>query len=145
MAVLQYYGLTDVLAPLRDMVEKFFGAIPNIIGAGIIGYAGWILASLVADLVKMALAGVDEQIAKRTGDEDLKISNFCSAFIFGGVLLPISVAALGVLNIPAITNPASNMINSLLAAVPNIVGAGIILLVAYLATKFVNYMVLGIA
>jgi hypothetical protein len=107
MAVLQYYGLTDVLAPLRDMVEKFFGAIPNIIGAGIIGYAGWILATLVADLVRMALAGVDEQIAKRTGDKDLNISNFCSAFIFGGVLLPISVAALGVLDIPAVTNPAS--------------------------------------
>lgn len=144
MAVLQYYGLTDVLAPLREMVEKFFGAIPNIIGAGIIGYAGWILAVLVADLVKLALAGVDEQIAKRTGDKDFKISSFCSAFIFGGVLLPISVAALGVLDIPAITNPASNMINSLLAAVPNIVGAGIILLVAYLATKFVNYVLLGL-
>jgi hypothetical protein len=144
MAVLQYYGLTDVLAPLREMIGKFLNAIPNIVGAGIIGYAGWILAKLVAGLVKMALSGVDEQIAKKTGDKDLKISSFSSAFIFAAILLPISVAALGVLNIPAITDPASAMINKLMAAVPNIVGAGIILLVAYLVTKFVNYVLLGL-
>ena len=31
MAVLQHFGLTGVLDPLKEMVEKFFTAIPNII------------------------------------------------------------------------------------------------------------------
>ena len=43
MAVLQHFGLTDVLAPLQDLANKFLGAVPNIIGAGVIAYAGWIL------------------------------------------------------------------------------------------------------
>lgn len=144
MAVLQHFGLTDVLEPLKEMSNQFLGAIPNIIGAGIIGYAGWIIAGLVADIVGMALGKVDEQLAEKTGNKDIKISKFGSAFIFGGILLPIIVAALGVLNIPAISEPASAMITKLMAAVPNIIGAGIILLVAYFVAKFVVFMLTGL-
>ncbi|HPQ96798.1 MAG TPA: mechanosensitive ion channel, partial [Thiolinea sp.] len=55
-----------------------------------------------------------------------------------------SVAALGVLNIPAITVPASEMINKLMAAIPNIIGAGVILVVAWFAARFVVYLLNGI-
>jgi len=144
MAVLQHFGLTDVLAPLKNMVDQFLAAVPRIIGAGVVGYAGWVIAKIVSELVGVGLGSVDEQLALRTGNEDLKVSKFGSAFIFGGILLPIVVAALGVLNIPSITVPATEMINELMAAVPNIVGAGIILLVTYFVAKFVVYMLTGL-
>jgi hypothetical protein len=144
MAVLQHFGLTDVLTPLKNMVNEFLGAVPNIIGAGVVGYAGWVIAKIVSEFVGVGLGKVDEQLAERTGNDDLKVSKFGSAFVFGGILLPIVVAALGVLNIPAITEPASRMINELMSAVPNIVGAGIILLVTYLVAKFVIYMLSGL-
>jgi hypothetical protein len=142
MAVLRHFDLVDVLAPLEDIMTQFLGVIPNIIGAGIIGYVGWILAKLVSELVGMALGKVDQQIAARTGNDDVKISKFVGALVFGAILLPIVVAALGVLNIPAISVPASSMINDLMAAVPNIIGAAIILLVTYFVTKFV-VLILG--
>ena len=144
MAVLQHFGLTDVLAPLKDLANKFLAAVPNIIGAGVIGYAGWVIAKIVSELVGVALGKVDEQIAQRTGNADIKVSGFGSAFVFGGVLLPIVVAALGVLNIPAISDPASAMIGKLMAAVPNVVGAGIIVLGAYFVARFVVYMLTGL-
>lgn len=144
MAVLQHFGLTDVLVPLKEMLNEFTGAIPNIIGAGVIAYAGWIIAKIVSQLVGMGLTKVDSQIAERTGNADFKVSAFGSAFIFGGILLPIIVSALGVLNIPAISEPASAMIKDLMAAVPNIVGAAIILMVAYYVTKFVIFMLTGL-
>lgn len=144
MAVLQHFGLTNVLAPLQEMVNKFTSAVPNIIGAGVIGYAGWIIAKIVSEFVGIALGKVDEQIEARTGNGDIKISGFGSAFIFGGILLPIVVSALGVLDIPAISDPASAMIQKLMAAVPDIVGAGIILLVTYFVAKFVVYMLSGL-
>ncbi len=144
MAVLQHFGLTDVLAPLTALVEEFLAAVPNIIGAGVIVYAGWVIAKIVADLAKLGLGKVDQQIALRTGNDEFKISSFGSAFIFGGILLPIVVAGLGVLNIPAISDPASAMIRKLMAAVPNIVGAGIIMLVTYFVAKFVIYMLSGL-
>ncbi|MDH3588809.1 MAG: hypothetical protein OEQ74_05340, partial [Gammaproteobacteria bacterium] len=114
MAVLQFFGLTDVLEPLKDMVTKFMGAIPNIIGAGIIMYAGWVIAKIVSQLVEMGLGKVDEQLAVRTGNDELKVSKFGGAFMFGAILLPIVVSALGVLNIPAISEPASEMIGKLM-------------------------------
>jgi len=144
MAVLQHFGLTDVLAPLKNMVDQFLAAVPRIIGASVVAYAGWVIAKIVSELVGVALGKVDEQLAEKTGNEELKVSSFGSAFIFGGILLPIVVAALGVLNIPSITVPASAMINELMAAVPNIVGAGIILLVTYFVAKFVVYMLTGL-
>jgi len=144
MAVLQHFGLTDVLAPLKNMVDQFLAAVPRIIGAGVVAYAGWVIAKIVSELVGVGLGSVDQQLALRTGNEDLKVSKFGSAFIFGGILLPIFVAALGVLNIPSITVPATGMINELMAAVPNIVGAGIILLVTYFVAKFVVYMLTGL-
>ncbi len=144
MAVLQFFGLTDVLAPLKDMVNGFLNAVPNIIGAGIIAYTGWVLAKIVSDLVGIGLEKFDEQLAEKTGNSELKFSKFGSAFILGVVLLPIVVAALGVLDIPAISVPASDMINKLMAAVPNIVGAGVILLVTYYVTRFVVYILTGL-
>lgn len=144
MAVLQHFGLTDVLDPLKDMVNKFLAAVPNIIGAGVIGYAGWVIAKIVSELVGLGLRKVDQQLVDRTGNADIQVSRFGSAFIFGAILLPIVVAALGVLNIPAISVPASEMINELMAAVPNIIGAAMILLVAYFVTKFVVYMLTGL-
>ena len=137
MAVLQHFGLTDVLAPLKGMVNKFLAAVPNIIGAGVIGYAGWVIAKIVSGLVGVALNKVDRQLLDKTGNDSIKISKIGSSFMFAAILLPIAVAALGVLNIPAITVPASDMINKLMAAIPNIIGAGIILAVAYFAAKFV--------
>lgn len=144
MAVLQHFGLTDVLAPLKEMLNKFMSAIPNLIGAGVIGYAGWIIATIVSQLVGVGLTTVDDQIAEKMGNNDIKVSSFGSAFIFGGILLPIIVSALGVLNIPAISEPASAMIKKLMAAVPNIIGAVIILLVAYFVAKFVVHMLSGL-
>lgn len=140
MAVLQHFGLTDVLSPLKNMIDQFLSAVPRIIGAGVVAYAGWIIAKIVAELVAVPLKKVDQQIAEKTGSDKVVVSKFGSAFIFVVVLVPIIVAALGILNIPAISVPASDMLNKLMAAIPNIIGAGIILLVTYVVTKFVVYL-----
>ena len=144
IAVLQHFGLTGVLDPLKDMMAKFLGVIPNIIGAGVIGYAGWIIAKIVAEFVGIGLGSVEQRLVQKTGSSDVQIAKVGSTFVFAAILLPILVAALGVLNIPAISGPASEMINKLMAAIPNIIGAGIILAVAYFVTKFVVQMLSGI-
>jgi hypothetical protein len=144
IAVLEHFGLMNVLDPLKSMASKFAAAVPNIIGAGVIAYAGWIIAKVLAQLASVALEKVDERVAERTGNEEISIAKFGRALVFAVILLPIVVSALGVLNIPAISVPASNMIEKLMAAVPNIVGAGIILLVVYVAAKFVIFVLNGL-
>lgn len=144
IAVLQHFGLTGVLAPLKNMLNKFLAAIPNIIGAGVIGYAGWVIAKIVAELVGIALHKVDQKLTDNMGNSGMKLSKIGSAFMFAAILIPIAVSALGVLNIPSITEPASDMLNKLMAAIPNIIGAGIILAVTYFIAKFVVSMLSNI-
>ena len=144
IAVLEHFGLMNVLDPLKSMASKFAAAVPNIIGAGVIAYAGWIIAKVLAQLAGVALEKVDERVAERTGNKEISIAKFGRALVFAVILLPIIVSALGVLNIPAISVPASNMIEKLMAAVPNIVGAAIILLVVYVAAKFVIFVLNGL-
>jgi len=87
IAVLGQMGLTDVLEPLKGMANKFLGYIPNIIGAGIVGYVGWILAKLISEFVGMGLGKADEQLALRTGNDDIKVSKLGSSFVFAAILL----------------------------------------------------------
>ena len=144
IAVLEHFGLTNVLEPLNSMMSKFAAAVPNIIGAGVIAYAGWIIAKVVSQLAGVALKKVDERLVERTGNEQVSIAKFGQALIFAIILLPIIVSALGVLDIPAISVPASAMIGKLMAAVPNIVGAAIVLLVVYAAARFVIFVLNGL-
>ena len=137
MAVLGQLGLTSVLDPLKEMANQFVAYIPNVIGAGIVGYIGYMIATLVSDFVGMGLGEVDEKLAQRTGNEDVKISKFGSVFVFAVILLPMIVAALGILDIDAISVPATAMIQELMLAIPNIIAAAVILLVTYGVAKFV--------
>lgn len=144
ITVLAKMGLTDVLDPLKAMANQFMGYIPNIIGAGIVGYVGYILAKIISDFVGMGLGKADEQLALRTGNNDIQVSGLGKSFVFAAILLPIIVAALGILDIEAISGPATAMIQKLMAAIPNIIAAGIILAVTYFVAKFVVQILSGI-
>jgi len=144
ITVLAKMGLTDVLDPLKAMANQFMGYIPNIIGAGIVGYVGYILAKIISDFVGMGLGKADEQLALRTGSNDIQVSKLGKTFVFAAILLPIIVAALGILDIEAISGPATAMIQKLMAAIPNIIAAGIILAVTYFVAKFVVQILSGI-
>ena len=82
MAVLEHFGLTNVLEPLKEMADKFLAAIPNIIGAGVVGYAGWVIAKVVSQLVGAGLGQADKKIALMTKNEDIKVSKFGSCHLY---------------------------------------------------------------
>jgi hypothetical protein len=66
------------------------------------------------------------------------LSRLLGQLVFLAILLPVLVAALQALKIEAISVPATGMIDSLLAAVPLILAAAVILLVAYAVGSFVT-------
>ncbi len=144
LIVLERLGVTSVLDPLKNLVNKFTNALPNVIGAGIVFYAGWIISNLASSAVGLGASKLDTQLVERGFNPEFKISKFLSAFVLGAILLPIVVAGFQVLNIPAISDPAVAMVQEFMGAVPNIVAAGIILLVAYMMSKFIVMMLGGL-
>lgn len=144
LIVLERMGLSSVLDPVKNLATKFTNMVPNIIGAGIVFYIGWILSNLVGSAVGMGAGKLDTQLVERGFNPDFKISKILSGFVMAAILLPISVAGFQILNIPAISDPAVSMVNQFMAAIPNIVGAGIILLVAFIMAKVITMLLGGL-
>ncbi|MGZ0657527.1 mechanosensitive ion channel [Coraliomargarita sp. W4R53] len=142
--VLERMGISSALDPLKNMLNDFVGYIPNMIAAGIVFYAGWVIAKVVSSLVEVSCAKVDAVCEAKGVDFNFKISKFLSAFVFGGILIPIYIAGFEILEIAAISDPAISMLSSLANAVPNIVGAAIILLIAYMIGKLVIFLLSGL-
>jgi hypothetical protein len=142
--VLERMGISSALDPLKNLLNDFIGYIPNIVAAGIVFYAGWVIAKIVSSLVEVSCAKVDAICESKGIDFNFKLSKFLSAFVFGGILIPIYIAGFEILEIAAISDPAIQMLSSLANAVPNIVGAAIILLIAYMIGKLVIYLLSGL-
>jgi hypothetical protein len=140
LLVLSVLGVNDVLAPLQGMFESFILFIPNLIAAGVIGFAGFIIARIVSAVVGAAAKGIDVLSKKLGLGENISLSNLIQQIVFLFIFVPILIVALDALEMSAISDPATGMLNELLTAIPNIIGAGIIIAVFFLVGKFVVSM-----
>ncbi|ABE50054.1 MULTISPECIES: mechanosensitive ion channel [Methylobacillus] len=135
LGALQLQGLLD---PLRDMVGRVLDILPNAVAALVIGSVGWIVATVLRNLVSNLLrtAGADN-LGQRAGiAETLRLSHVGGLIVFIAVFLPSLIAALDALRIEAISRPATEMLSMFLAAVPHIIAAGLILGLTWLVGSF---------
>jgi hypothetical protein len=72
------------------------------------------------------------------------LSGIIGTVLYALVLIPAIIAGLNALQIEAISSPATNMLNTLLDAIPAIFGAMIILGVTYLIAKLVANLVTNV-
>jgi hypothetical protein len=64
--------------------------------------------------------------------------------VFALIIIPVAIAALQVLGIEAISVPAINMLNDILAAIPRILTAALWLGIALIAARFIKTIIEGI-
>lgn len=140
LLVLNILGVEGVLEPLQNMFEKFVTYIPNIIAAGVIGFAGFIVARIVSVVVGVAAKGIDALSEKLGLAQNVSLSKIVQQLVFLFIFVPILIVALDALQMEAISAPATGMLNQFLAAIPDIIGAAIILAVFYVAGRFVVSM-----
>lgn len=137
MIVLEMMGVSNVLEPLKNMAGKFMSFIPNIIAAGVIAYVGYILATLLANLVTLSSSFFDKFTSKVRLPNEINLIGIIRQIVFLFVFIPILIAALDALNISTISEPAKGMLNTLINAVPNIIAATLIITAFYLGGKYV--------
>jgi Mechanosensitive ion channel, conserved TM helix len=138
-AVLGALGMTGLLTPVEGMVNGILAMVPNILGAGVVGVVGWFVARILRDLVTnlLSAAGADK-LGERAGLRGTtNLSRLVGLVVYIFVFVPALIAALNALAIDAISKPATEMLGRFLAAVPDVVGAALILAVAYLLADFV--------
>ncbi len=131
--------LDGLLEPVQGMIDKILAMLPNILGAGVIGFVGWLIAKILRDIVYnvMATTKVDSLAQKAGLPVTMRLSKLTSIIVFVLVLVPAMIAALNALQIEAISGPAIQMLEKMMAAIPNIISAAIILAVTYFIARFI--------
>lgn len=149
-ALLNLFNLTSVLGPIQNMLDGILGYLPNIIGAVFVFIVGSILAKIVRQLVETALgalpfdkwlnkAGADKVTGADEGeaeDAGAQISHIIALVLYAMIMIMVAIAALQVLNISSISGPATDMLNTIMNAIPNIIAAAILLGIGVLIARF---------
>jgi len=145
-AVLGALRMEGLLEPLREMVAKTLDILPNVLAAVVIGGVGWIVATVLRNLVTNLLrtAGCDRIGERAVLSESVQLSNVAGLVVFVVVFLPALIAALDALKIEAVSRPATDMLGMLFEAVPHIVAAGLILVVTWVVASFVSQLLAGL-
>ena len=140
--ILGALGLQGLLQPVQGMVDTILGSLPNLLAAALIVVAGWFVARIVQRIVTNLLAAIGtDQLSERVGLAQAmgkqKLSNVLGLVVYILILVPVLIAALNALALEAITGPASNMLNSILGALPALFGAALVLVIAYVVGRVV--------
>ncbi len=146
IAILQVLGLDTPAAPINALLNNVMDYIPNLVGAGLLLFIGLMIAGIVRDIAMTAMRSLDlDKWANRGGVEEVTgntaISKTLGALVYALVAIPVVIGALGVLEIAAISVPATRMLAIVLSAIPNIIAAGLLLAIGYLISRFVKGLV----
>lgn len=137
-AILSAFQLHGLLEPVQGMVDRALGMLPDIVAAGLIGFVGWLVATILRGLVSnlLAAAGADA-LGQRIGlAAGASLSRLAGTLVFILVFVPSLIAALDALHITAISHPATLMLQRFFDAVPNIIAAALILLLTWYVARF---------
>lgn len=142
-ALLDALAVPGLLAPVRDMVTKILGFMPNLLAAAVILGIGWFVARIVQRVATNLLvaAGAD-RLSKRVGLSkvigDNKLSVALGLVVYILTLVPVIVGSLNALQMEAVTGPASQMLNIILGTLPGILAAVLVVGVAYVVARIVS-------
>jgi Mechanosensitive ion channel, conserved TM helix len=142
-AALGVLGLEGLLKPMQSMAEKLLGYLPHIVGAGLVMGIGWVVATVAKRAVTSTLkAAQTDKLSERFGLAEVTgtsgLSEFFGVLVFTLLIIPISIAALDTLGIQAVAEPAKQMLQSFLDAIPRIFAAAIVLLLAFVIGRFAS-------
>lgn len=141
--VLSILGLTGLLAPIQDMVSEVVMFLPNIFMAGIILFIGYILAKIVRGIVEGLVHSLNIQSeAQKIGlSPKSNLPHLLGSFVFTLVIITALIIAFEALGVEAISAPATAMLAEIMTAIPQIIAAGLILMIAYVVSRFVARLV----
>ncbi len=136
LIVLEILGIDQVLTPLENMVDEFLSYVPNVIGAILIGFIGYILAKFVSNLVSIGGSFLDRMVDK-TGFKDTdKLVNILKKVVFIIIFIPFLIQAFNALQLEAISEPANDILYGFTSMIGEIIIAAIILTVFIWGGKF---------
>ena len=144
--VLSILGLNGLLYPVQNMVNEAVVFLPNIFMAAVILFIGYILAKIVRGIVEGLLSSLNlQQQAEKIGlFKNSNLAKVLGSFVFALVMITSLIVAFETLGVEAISQPATAMLYEIMNAIPHIIAAGLILILAYVVSRFVAKLVVEV-
>ncbi|UCF78587.1 MAG: hypothetical protein JSW03_11010 [Candidatus Eiseniibacteriota bacterium] len=135
-----------VVEPIKEMLAKVLGYIPTLVGALIILIVGWIVAKIIKGLVSRGLkllqfdklvekAGIPDILTK--GGVKLTARELLSALAYWLVMIMVLIMVVNALGLTV----SSQLLEGLLAYVPNVIAAVFVLVLGMFLANFVSGIV----
>lgn len=135
-------GLARITVPLNALVQGFIDYVPDVVGAALIFFIGFVIATIARRMVEAAAEAAE--IDRRLIDAGLThlprgpgLARLLGVLVFTLIIIPVSIQALETLNISAISGPATTMLQGIFAVIPDVLGAGLIIFIAYLIGRWI--------
>lgn len=145
-SILSNLQMGEVANSVQGLVNQMLAFIPGVIGAAIIIFLGSLLARIVRQIVTGFLEGVGvdkfgERVGLSASQNAQPLSALIGMVVYLLIIIPVVVQALAVLNLPVITSIGTRLLDGVTGAILAILGAAVILGVAYYLAKFIAEIV----
>ena len=142
----QFPMVSESLAPIKGMMANIFDYLPQLVVGAVVLAVGVMLSKVVKEALSSTLeaAQVDRFATKLgMGASEDGVASTSLARSLGGLAAAIvtiifAVTAIGIWDIPGVSEPVSNVLNTILGYIPRIIGAAIILAVFVFIGRFVS-------
>ncbi|PXW92734.1 putative transporter (transmembrane protein) [Streptohalobacillus salinus] len=145
-AILTTLDLTGIAQPFMSMVNSILDFIPTLFAAALIFVVGWFVAKILRALLTSFLKGVgSEKLADKLGLSKLldgtTLADVLGTVLFVLIMIPVTISALEQLNVRGISEPAINMLNDIMAILPNIAVAILLVVVGVWLARWLKQLV----
>lgn len=155
--ILAQIGLANIANPITNMFDGFLAFLPKLFGAIIILAVGYFVAKFVKELIRNILETVNiDRLTKKymgktgqTSAANLESNRYTLARVLSNVvfviiLIPVITMALETLEVKSISEPIVNVLNQVLAAIPNVLVAIILVIAGGLIAKLLGDLLEGL-
>ncbi|NND64729.1 MAG: mechanosensitive ion channel, partial [Gammaproteobacteria bacterium] len=141
IAMFNELQLDAASSSLQRLIDPVLAFVPKILAAGLLGLVAWVIAGLVRVVVRKALGAtqLDEKLAAAA--EVQPFSTSIGNILYWLTLLLFLPAVLGALELQSLLEPVQNVVDEILAMLPNIVSAGLLGLIGWFVAKILRDLV----
>lgn len=152
-------SLLGLLSPVLAQESPYLGlqlppnlwsVLSTVAGAVLIFMLGWLVAVVVASLVRGILkrVSIDNRIAQSIGPQqaqNLNVEELVGTIVFWVIMILAIVAALNVLNLTTVSRPLNTFLDQIFAYLPKLGGAGIVIAIAWILASVSRFAVIRLS
>ena len=137
-AILDALALTGLLTPVNALITKILAYLPNLAGVALLGIVAWIVAEVLRKLTVAGLTAFSLDARLGFAESQVSLSQLLGNVVCGLVFLFFLPAILDALSLGGLLTPVNLMVGKLLAFLPNLAGALLIIFIAWWVSRFVR-------